>query len=98
MDGQELAKQTLDQIPKANATAKRIVGLVKEGGKARTDRRCGHRPPGRHRIPEIHPRRQRKQQSGQFTRCVTPVISIPELVSDQFRIFLKKPLDSYVTS
>ena len=33
MDGQELAKQTLDQIPQANANAKRIVGLVKEGGR-----------------------------------------------------------------
>ena len=33
MDGQELAKQTLDQIPQENANAKRIVGLVKEGGR-----------------------------------------------------------------
>ena len=33
MDGQELVKQTLDQIPRANANAKRIVGLVKEGGR-----------------------------------------------------------------
>ena len=33
MDGQNLAKQTLDQIPQANADAKRIVGLVKEGGR-----------------------------------------------------------------
>ena len=33
MDGQELVKQTLDQIPQANAKAKRIVGLVKEGGR-----------------------------------------------------------------
>ena len=33
MDGQELAKQTLDQIPQANANAKCIVGLVKEGGR-----------------------------------------------------------------
>ena len=31
--GQELAKQTLDQIPQANANAKRIVGLVKESGR-----------------------------------------------------------------
>ena len=31
--GQELAKQTLDQIPQANSNAKRIVGLVKEGGR-----------------------------------------------------------------
>ena len=31
MDGQELAKQTLDQIPQANANAKRIIRLVKEG-------------------------------------------------------------------
>ena len=33
MDGQELVKQTLDQNPQANANAKRIVGLVKKGGK-----------------------------------------------------------------
>ena len=33
MDGQELAKQTLDQIPQANANAKRIIGLVKEGSR-----------------------------------------------------------------
>lgn len=33
MDGQELAKQTLDQIPQANANVKRIIGLVKEGGR-----------------------------------------------------------------
>ena len=33
MDGQELAKQALDQIPQANADAKRIVGLVKECGR-----------------------------------------------------------------
>ena len=33
MAGQELAKQTLDQIPQANANAKRIIGLVKEGGR-----------------------------------------------------------------
>ncbi len=33
MDGQELVKQTLDQIPRAGANAKRIVGLVKEGGR-----------------------------------------------------------------
>lgn len=33
MDRQELVKQTLDQIPHAKANAKRIVGLVKEGGK-----------------------------------------------------------------
>ena len=31
--GQELAKQTLDQIPQANSNAKQIVGLVKEGGR-----------------------------------------------------------------
>ena len=31
MDGQN--QQALDQIPQANADAKRIVGLVKEGGK-----------------------------------------------------------------
>ena len=33
MDGKELVNQTLDQIPQANANAKRIVGLVKEGGR-----------------------------------------------------------------
>ena len=33
MNGQELVKQTLDQIPQANTNAKRIVGLVKEGGR-----------------------------------------------------------------
>ena len=33
MDGQKLVMQTLDQIPQANSNAKRIVGLVKEGGR-----------------------------------------------------------------
>ena len=33
MDRQELVKQTLDQIPQAGANAKRVVGLVKEGGR-----------------------------------------------------------------
>ena len=33
MDNQHLVKNTLDQIPQANSNAKRIVGLVKEGGK-----------------------------------------------------------------
>ena len=33
MNGHELVKQTLDQIPQANANAKRIVGLVKEDGR-----------------------------------------------------------------
>ena len=33
MDGKELVKQTLDQIPQAMANAKQIVGLVKEGGR-----------------------------------------------------------------
>ena len=33
MDKQELVKQTLDEIPQANADAKRIGGLVKEGGR-----------------------------------------------------------------
>lgn len=33
MDKQELVKQTLDQIPQANADAKKIVGLVKESGR-----------------------------------------------------------------
>lgn len=32
MDGQELVMQTLDQIPQAASNAKRIVGLLKEGG------------------------------------------------------------------
>jgi hypothetical protein len=33
MDGKELVKQTLDQIPQANSSTKRIIGLVKEGGR-----------------------------------------------------------------
>ena len=33
MEGQGLVKQTLDQIPQSNPNAKRIVGLVKEGGR-----------------------------------------------------------------
>ena len=33
MDGKELVKQTLDKIPQANSSAKRSVGLVKEGGR-----------------------------------------------------------------
>lgn len=33
MDGHELVKQTLDQIPQANPNAKRTIGLVKEGGR-----------------------------------------------------------------
>ena len=33
MDNQNLVKNTLDQIPRVNSNAKRIVGLVKEGGK-----------------------------------------------------------------
>ena len=33
MDGQQLAMQTLDQIPEAGPDAKRIVALVKEGGR-----------------------------------------------------------------
>ena len=33
MDGKELVKQTLDQIPQANSNAKRIVRLIKEGGR-----------------------------------------------------------------
>lgn len=33
MNGKKLVKQTLDQIPQANANAKRVVGLVKEGGR-----------------------------------------------------------------
>ena len=33
MNGEELVKQTLDQIPQANSDAKRIIGLVKEGGR-----------------------------------------------------------------
>lgn len=33
MDSQELAKQTLDQIPHTNPNAKRIIALVKEGGR-----------------------------------------------------------------
>ena len=33
MDRQELVKQTLDQIPQTRSDAKKIVGLVKEGGR-----------------------------------------------------------------
>ena len=33
MDGKELKKQTLDQIPHANSNAKRITALVKKGGR-----------------------------------------------------------------
>ena len=33
MSEHELVKQTLDQIPQANSNAKRIVGLVKKGGR-----------------------------------------------------------------
>lgn len=33
MDGIEFVKNTLDQIPEANANAMRIVGLVKESGR-----------------------------------------------------------------
>ena len=33
MEEYNLVKNTLDQIPQANSNAKRIVGLVKEGGR-----------------------------------------------------------------
>ena len=33
LNGSEFAKNTLDQIPQAGPNAKRIVGLVKQGGK-----------------------------------------------------------------
>ena len=33
MDAHNLVKNTLDQIPQAGADAKRIVGLVKKGGR-----------------------------------------------------------------
>lgn len=33
MDRHELVKQTFDQIPQANNNAKKIIGLVKEGGR-----------------------------------------------------------------
>ena len=33
MDGQKLVKQTLDQIPQVKPDAKKIIGLVKEGGR-----------------------------------------------------------------
>ena len=33
MNKQKLITQTLDQIPQANSHAKRIVGLVKDGGR-----------------------------------------------------------------
>ena len=33
MENHNLVKNTLDQIPQANSTAKQIVGLVKDGGR-----------------------------------------------------------------
>lgn len=36
MEEYNLVKNTLDQIPQANSNAKRIVGLVKEGGRIET--------------------------------------------------------------
>ena len=33
MDSKEFTMQTLDQIPQTNSNARRIVGLVKEGGR-----------------------------------------------------------------
>lgn len=33
MDGEKLIKQTLDQIPQVTSNAKRIVALIKEGGR-----------------------------------------------------------------
>ena len=33
MEEHNLVKNTLDQIPRANTNAKRVVGLVKEGGR-----------------------------------------------------------------
>ena len=33
MEDHNLVKKTLDQIPRVNASAKRIIGLVKEGGR-----------------------------------------------------------------
>lgn len=33
MNGQELAKQTFDQIPQPDANARHIVALVKQGGR-----------------------------------------------------------------
>ena len=33
MDGQDLVKNTLDQIPQSNPNARRITGLVKKGGR-----------------------------------------------------------------
>ncbi len=33
MDGQELVKNTLDQIPQPKSDAKQIIGLVKQGGR-----------------------------------------------------------------
>lgn len=38
-------------------------------GKTRSNRRCWYRPPGRYGIPEIHPRRQWKQQPWESTLC-----------------------------
>lgn len=33
MDGHDFVKNTLDQIPQADPNAKRIIGLVKDGGR-----------------------------------------------------------------
>ena len=33
MEGHELVKQTLDQIPEAKANAKKIIGLIKDNGR-----------------------------------------------------------------
>lgn len=33
MDGQDLVKNTLDEIPVASSDAKKIIGLVKDGGR-----------------------------------------------------------------
>ena len=33
MENHDLVKNTLDQIPQADANARRIIGLVKEGGR-----------------------------------------------------------------
>ena len=35
INGNELVKNTLDQIPQAKSNAKRITGLVKENGRVR---------------------------------------------------------------
>ena len=55
MDETELAKQTLDQIPKAKPNAKRITSLVKEGGGV-----TGYQPI----VPPIQITKRKQKSSG----------------------------------